>query len=141
MHDAPHPPQIIDAVREYLLDGLVPGLNAGAEAEGPQGAAAYHARVAAGLLAVAQRELAEDPAVAAAERARLQALLATPETDLRALTARLCERIDAGECGLHTPALLQHLWQTTLAKMAVDNPRYDSFVRCVAAHTDTGAEP
>ena len=38
--------------------------------------------------------------------------------------------------GLHTPGLAEHLWQTTLDKLAVDQPGYDSYRReSAAGHT------
>ena len=33
-------------------------------------------------------------------------------------------RIAAGELTLETPGLADHLWRTTLAKLAVDQPTY-----------------
>lgn len=125
MHDAPSPQQIVEAVGGYLRDEAMPALASGHG----DASVAHHARVAANLLAIAQRELAEDPAVAAGERARLQALLGSPQTDIAALTRQLCEAIAGGTIGQHTPGLSEHLWLTTLAKLAVDQPRYDTYRR------------
>jgi hypothetical protein len=62
---------------------------------------------------------------------------------LAAVNRLLCERITAGEIGLHTPGLAGHLWQTTLDKLAVDQPGYDSYRREIAkpgqAFEETGS--
>ncbi len=59
---------------------------------------------------------------------RLRDLLQA-DGSLDELNALLCRRIAAGELGLHTPALLRHLWRVTLDKLAVDQPGYDSYRR------------
>jgi hypothetical protein len=41
----------------------------------------------------------------------------------------LAARIANGEAGLDTPGLADHLWQTTLDKLAVDQPNYASYRR------------
>jgi hypothetical protein len=41
----------------------------------------------------------------------------------------LAERIAKGEVDLQTPGLSEHLWQTTMAKLAVDQPNYASYKR------------
>ena len=47
-------------------------------------------------------------------------------TDLNRL---LAERIAGGEADLETPGLADHLWQTTMEKLAVDQPNYASYRR------------
>ncbi len=39
------------------------------------------------------------------------------------------DRIAKGEVDLRTPGLADHLWQTTMAKLAVDQPNYASYKR------------
>jgi len=68
------------------------------------------------------------PGVQSAEIARLQALLHT-DGSLEELTALLSRRIAAGELDLQTPGLAEHLWATTLAKVAIDQPTYASYRR------------
>jgi hypothetical protein len=41
----------------------------------------------------------------------------------------LSEKIAAGEVDLQTPGLAEHLWQTTMDKLAVDQPNYASYKR------------
>jgi hypothetical protein len=48
------------------------------------------------------------------------------------LNRELCARIRSGEIGLGTPGLGEHLRQTTLAKLAVDQPKYSGYLRALA---------
>jgi hypothetical protein len=68
------------------------------------------------------------PAAERDEHARLQALLHT-EGSTEELNALLSRRIAAGELDLQTPGLAEHLWATTLAKVAIDQPTYASYRR------------
>ena len=43
----------------------------------------------------------------------------------RALSAKIAN----GEVDLQTPGLTEHLWQTTMNKLAVDQPNYASYKR------------
>ena len=64
----------------------------------------------------------------AAESARLAALLEM-QGSLLNLNRSLAERIGSGEFDLGTPGLSEHLWQTTMDKLAVDQPNYASYKR------------
>ncbi len=112
MQDAPSPAALIDAAARFLRETAAPSLT---------GQAAFHARVAAGALEIAARELRLG--APAEELASLRALLGE-EGDLATLNRRLAERIAAGELTLETPGLTDHLWRVTLDKLAVDQPRY-----------------
>ncbi len=46
---------------------------------------------------------------------------------LAGLNADLAERIAQGDIDLETPGVKDHLWQTTLAKLAVDQPNYAAY--------------
>src|SRR6185503_6029348 len=94
------------------------------------GHSAFHARVAANALAIVERELALGAQQDAAERERLRALLGG-DGPLEAQNRALCHEIRAGRIGLDTPGLLEHLRATTLAKLAVDQPTYSSYLRAV----------
>ena len=98
-------------------------------------AGAYHARGAANAVSVVRRQIALAPAQEAAERARLAALLgsampvvqAAPDAGLAQANQALSEAIARGRVALDDPALLAHLWQTTLDRLAVDQPGYASY--------------
>jgi hypothetical protein len=45
------------------------------------------------------------------------------------LNRALSDKIAKGEVDLQTPGLAEHLWQTTMDKLAVDQPNYASYKR------------
>ncbi len=126
MQDTPTPSEILAAVARFLKSEAAPGL---------PGHLAFQARVAANALEMMSRQLHLAPAAEAAERERLTALLGQ-DGDLAALTAELSRRIAAGEADLATPGLADHLWATTLAKMAVDQPTYAAYRASLAERRD-----
>jgi hypothetical protein len=127
MHQRPDVQDLLEAVTLFLREQAMPQL---------PGHAAFHARVAANALDIVRRELRLAPAADAAELQRLRALL-QQDGSLAELNRELCERIAAGSIGVHTPGLAGHLWQTTLDKLAVDQPGYDSYRRESAAWDPT----
>lgn len=90
--------------------------------------AAYEARIALSLLRLIRRELELGDRLLEGERLRLVALLGA-SGDAAALNGALCQRIRRGGWDLADPGLLHHLRRTTLAKLAIDNPRYSAFRR------------
>lgn len=121
MQDRPDPDELLAAVAEFLRQQAMPQL---------QGRSAFHARVAANVVDIVRRQLALAPKSDASERVGLRALLGRDGSPDE-LNRQLCERIASGQLGLHTPALLDHLWQVTLAKLAVDQPRYSTYARAI----------
>jgi hypothetical protein len=119
MQDPPTVAELLDATAAFLREVAVPQLS---------GHAAFHARVAANALDVVKRELELRPVAERGEHARLTALLQT-DGPLEEMNALLSRRIAAGELTLQTPGLAAHLWATTLAKVAIDQPTYASYRR------------
>ena len=119
MQDPPTVTELLEATAQFLREVAVPQLS---------GHASFHARVAANALDIVKRELELRPAAERSEHARLQALLRTAGS-LEELNALLSRRIAAGELDLQTPGLAEHLWATTLAKVAIDQPTYASYRR------------
>jgi len=117
MQDQPTPAEVIGAVAQFLKTVVT------AETTG---ATSFQARVAANALEMMKRELELAPAADAAERERLKALLGH-DGDLVSLNTELSHRIAEGAMGLETPGLADHLWATTLAKLAVDQPTYAAY--------------
>ena len=127
MQDLPTPEQLLAAVSRFLRDDAGPALAGHGDS-----ALAYHARVAANMLDTVRRQGLLAPASDAAEVQRLRALLgnAAPEdADLAALNHLLADGIARGAMPADQPGLADHLWATTLAKLAVDQPGYDSYLR------------
>jgi hypothetical protein len=119
MQDEPTPEELIKAVADFLRDEIAPVI---------KGHNAFKLRVGINALDLVTRQLALAQASDAAEAARLTQLLAM-QGPLLELNRALCERIASGEADLQTPGLSEHLWQTTLAKLAVDQPNYGSYKR------------
>ena len=98
-----------------------------AEVEGAlSGRQAFHAKVAANALAIVARELAQAPR--ATEAAALADFLGH-DASLDGLRAELCGRLRSGQLTPETPGLVDALTTATLAKVAVDNPRYSTYRR------------
>jgi hypothetical protein len=119
MQDPPTIAELLQAAAAFLREVAVPQLS---------GHASFHARVAANALDIVERELELRPAAECDEHARLKALLDS-DGSLEELNSLLSRRIAAGELGLQTPGLAEHLWATTLAKVAIDQPTYASYRR------------
>lgn len=119
MQDQPSAIELLRAVRSFIEDQAIRRL---------EGRAAFHARIAVNALAIVERGLELGPAQEAAEREHLERLLGRTGT-LDELNRELCRRIRSGEMDLDTPGLAAHLRETTLAKLAVDQPRYAAYRR------------
>lgn len=120
MHNHPTVGELLEAVRDFLEQRALPEL---------QGRTAFHARVAINALDIVRRELTDGAAAEAAERAGLLALLGDvgEETPTGEMDRELCRRIRAGEITLETEGLREHLWRTTLDRLAVDQPKYATY--------------
>ncbi len=119
MQDEPRPDELTRSVADFLRNDIAPLIS---------GHLAFKLRVAINMLDVATRQLTMSQVMDAAELARLKALL-DAEGSLPDLNRLLAERIARGEVDLNTPGLAAHLWQTTLDKLAVDQPNYASYKR------------
>jgi hypothetical protein len=122
MQDEPRPSEILGAVAAFLR-------GAATKESGPH--IAFQLRVAGNALEIAQRGLDLAPAAEAEELARLKALLGRDGT-LPELNAALALAIRAGEIDLTTPGLSDHLWATTMAKLAIDQPNYTGYRAALA---------
>jgi hypothetical protein len=119
MQDEPTPTELINAVAAFLRAEIAPMIS---------GHNAFKLRVATNALDLVVRQLTLASDSDAAEMAGLSALL-QKHGSLADLNRALADRIAAGEADLQTPGLADHLWQTTLAKLAVDQPNYASYKR------------
>ncbi len=122
MQDEPRPAEVLAAVARFLKETV---------AAETTGHVAFNARVAANALEMMRRQLELAPVAEAAELERLRRLLAL-DGDLAALNAELARRLRAGELDLTTKGLTEHLWETTLAKLSVDQPSYSGYRAALA---------
>jgi hypothetical protein len=119
MQDEPTPEELIKAVADFLRNDIAPAIS---------GHNAFKLRVSINALDLVLRQLALQEEGETAEASRLSQLLDTKGA-LTELNRTLAERIASGEVGLDTPGLSDHLWQTTMDKLAVDQPNYASYRR------------
>jgi hypothetical protein len=127
MQDRPTSSELLEAVRHFLESDVVPAL------DGPK---KFHARVAANVLAIVQRELRSEEAQWRTEWQRLDAVLGVteaPPIDRDAMRRRLAERTEAlcarirqgdADAGPWRVAVLAHVRQTVIDKLAVANPKH-----------------
>lgn len=105
-HDAPTAAQLVEAVRELLADDVVAGT---------EGRLRFHARVAANVLAVVERELALGPAQAEAHRSRLLGLGVADD-------AELASAIRDGALAASDDVVLAAVAASVADKLVVSNP-------------------
>ena len=119
MQDEPTPNELITAVADFLRNEIAPVI---------KGHNAFKLRVSINALDLVTRQLALESRSDAAESDRLSQLLGM-QGSLRELNRVLADRIAKGEVDLQTPGLSEHLWQTTMDKLAVDQPNYAAYKR------------
>ena len=119
MQDEPSPEELIKAVADFLRADIAPQIS---------GHTAFKLRVSINALDLVTRQLKLEQGSDAAETARLSRILGT-KGSLGDLNKLLADRIAKGELDLQTPGLAEHLWQTTMEKLAVDQPNYASYKR------------
>src|SRR5581483_8294064 len=119
MQDEPTPVELSKAVADFLRNDITPMIT---------GHNAFKLRVAINILDLVTRQLTLEKGGDAEESARLAKLLGM-EGSLIEQNRALAEKIASGEVDLSTPGLSDHLWQTTLSKLAVDQPNYASYKR------------
>jgi hypothetical protein len=119
MQDEPTPIELTKSVADFLRNDITPAIS---------GHNAFKLRVAINVLELVARQLTLAEGSDATEAANLAKLLGI-DGALLDLNRALAERIERGEVDLATPGMSEHLWQTTMAKLAVDQPNYGSYKR------------
>lgn len=119
MQDEPTPIELTKSVADFLRNDITPLIS---------GHQAFKLRVAINILDLVTRQLTQEEGSDAAEVKRLRALLGM-DGSVSELNRALADRIAKGELDLATPGLAEHLWATTMDKLAVDQPNYASYKR------------
>lgn len=107
-HDMPTAEQLVESVREWLEGDVLAGTT---------GRLRFHARVAANVLAMVERELRLGSSLAAAHALRLGQLGSSDDADL-------ARRIRDGELDDRLPEVRELVWADVRDKLAVANPKY-----------------
>ena len=107
-HDAPTAAELIESVREWLDRDVIPST---------EGRLRFHARVAANVLGMVEREIELGPGQELAHRKRLEHLGVADDVELAAA-------IRAGEFADRAVELRAALAESVLDKLAVANPSY-----------------
>lgn len=128
MQDRPDARELLEAVRSFLEEQVVPVL---------EGTRQFHARVAANVLAIVAREIADEDEILRGEWRQLVALLKPPaveppqgvaalRAEVRELNATLADRIRQGDAdeGSWRAEVVAHLRATAAARLAIANPKY-----------------
>ena len=114
LHDRPTAAELVAAVREYLERDVMTAT---------EGRIAFHARVAANVLGMVERELEVGDAQDADEQARLVTLLGCDGT-VRELTELLAHGIREDTLDVPWSELVEGVRGTVRAKLEVANPGY-----------------
>ena len=122
MQDEPTPIELTKAVADFLRNDLTPVIS---------GHNAFRLRVAINILDLVTRQLTLEGGSDVREVERLNGLLGMTGSVME-LNRVLAERIANGEIDLRTSGLADHLWQTTMDKLAVDQPNYAAYKRELA---------
>ena len=119
MQDEPTPIELTKAVADFLRNDIAPMIS---------GHHAFKLRVAINARDLVTRQLTLQAGGDEAEAGRLKQLLGV-DGSLHDLNRALAGKIAEGEVDLRTPGLAEHLWRTTMDKLAVDQPNYASYKR------------
>ena len=127
MQDEPTPVELTRAVADFLRSDIAPMIS---------GHDAFKLRVAINILELVTRQLTLEEGSDGREVERLTGLLGMKGSVME-LNRVLAERIAKGEFDLGTAGLAEHLWQTTMDKLAIDQPNYASYRRELARDKGT----
>ncbi|MBA2326250.1 MAG: hypothetical protein H0V95_06350 [Actinobacteria bacterium] len=116
LQDRPTAPELLEAVREFLERDVM-----GAETVPTR--VLFHARVAVKVLGIVERELRLGPALDAAERERLAALLGH-DGEVDDLLAELARGIRDGSLDDSRDEVVASVRESVRAKLEVANPKH-----------------
>ena len=118
--------ELLAGVEAFLRKDVLPQLT---------GASIYKCRVAANMLSIVQRELAQGGAADNAEQEGLESLLgrqsdkADTPSAIDELNAELCAKIRSGQLDDQREAVISHTRRTLIDKVGIANPRYAGLLK------------
>lgn len=113
--------ELLAGVEKFLRQDVLPQLS---------GSSVYKCRVAANMLGIVQRELAQGPGADKSELEGLEALLGrrSEKDDMQEalddLNQELCAKIRSGELNDQHEAVAAHTLRTLMDKVGIANPKY-----------------
>ena len=110
---------LLESVIAFLDQEARPGLS--------DPALVFKLRIAVNVLRIVQRDVREGPAADSRALAALRGFMDTEDGDLESLNRQLCEDIRSGRSDTREDVLIALLEQLTLDRLAIDNPRFDTF--------------
>ncbi|GGY59092.1 DUF6285 domain-containing protein [Marinobacter zhanjiangensis] len=120
MQDLPENTALLASVEAFLKEEVMPQLD-------PAGG--FRARVSANVLGMVRRHLEQAGLDTAHDERELLTQLTGRKGTLAGQTAELCRLVADGTLTPDNPRLRDYLWLTTLAKLAVDQPKYSGYLR------------
>ena len=114
MQDSPSSSEMLTAIISLLSDRIMPKI---------EGHDSYALLVAINALKTVKRECDHRDEFESAEKQRLTDLL-SHDGSVSELNAELCEKIRSGDFTLNDKNVLEHLKQTAIDQVRIDQPRY-----------------
>lgn len=114
----PSDSQLLEAVSRFLADEVQPVIT--------DPAMAYRLKVALNSLSIVTRECEQSGALAELEREQFSRVLGN-QGSAEALNESLAEALREGRIDAASPEVLSALKAVSLAKLAIDNPRYSTY--------------
>ncbi len=124
--DMPRTDELLTSVRDFLRDDVMPAT---------RGRTSFLSRVASNSLDIALRELEIGPVHRAREQRGLERILGK-SGDLETLRWELVRGLRDCSIPIDLPGLADHLRQTVVDQVAIDQPRYSGYQTALAAVTD-----
>jgi hypothetical protein len=115
--DMPRANEMLTSVREFLRNDVMSTTT---------GRTNFHARVASNSLDIVLRELELGPAYRAREREGLERILGH-SGDVETLRWELVRALRDGSMALNRAGLADHLRQTVVTQVAIDQPQYSGY--------------
>jgi len=122
--DMPRTDELVVSVRDFLRGDVMAST---------EGRTNFLARVASNSLDIVLRELSLGPPHRAGELERLRRLFGAPNDDLEGLRWRLTRALRDGSMPLDRPGLAQHLRETVVNQVAIDQPNYSGLKTALGA--------
>ena len=118
MRTIPDAVELLDIIAQFLREDVAKNTVAPTN---------FYAQVAANAIDIVRREITQGAKADTVAIERLRKLLIMPDGKLEEMESMLAEWIREGRMTADSPGLLEYLWQSTLAEMAIDQPNYATY--------------